>query len=305
MRPRWLVPAFAAFFPVILATYACSIDGGVVDALPLSGSDGGSADAAVSTDAPTTDANGHDGSPLDGAAPDGATGPTLVYANTQSDLYSLDVNSNKLTHLAALSSQCGDNTNDIAIDSSGQLYIFESNDAIYRLALDGTCSGRDVLSAMASDNLKISGRNAGSPVVVSIDTSHTDYYSIDPASTPQANVTKITSGLFSFAPKYDVACSQNGTCWTALDNSHCSAGSSSSCLYSFNADGSGTPVLLGALNVQPQGLAYAGGALYSFADDGSIAKITLGGAPIASIIAVNGATQPDSWNGAGSTSAYP
>ncbi len=305
MRPRWLGAAFAAFFPVILATYACSIDGGVVDALPASGPDGGNADAAVSTDAPMADANGRDGSTLDGAAPDGSTA-MLVYANTQSDLYSLDVNSNKLTHLAALSSQCGDNMNDLAVDSSGQLYIFESNDAIYRLALDGTCSGRDVLSSMASDDLKITGRNAGTPVVVSIDTSHTDYYSIDPASTPQANVTQITNGLFSSAPKYDVACAKSGTCWTALDNSHCSAGSSSSCLISFNADGSGTPVLLGAIGVQPEGLAYAGGALFSFADDGSIAKITLSATPlVASVVAVNGATQPGSWNGAGSSSAYP
>jgi hypothetical protein len=311
MRSRWFILAFALILPGILASFACGLDDSAIEALqgPSSGADATTIDGASGDDAATSDAKADDAH-ADAGADAKIVSTKLVYANTQTDLYSFDVSSLTLSHVATLSPQCGNNTNDLAIDSTGQLYIFESNDAIYALAIDGTCTARDVLSAMASDNLKITGRNAGTPAIVMIDTSHEDYFSIDPASTPQANVVKITNNYFPDSPKFDIVCASDGTCWTALDHSHCSAGSAGSCLYSFQADGSGSPKLLGAINVHPSGLAYANGALYGFDDDGTISSISLGASPVASVYSTSmltfesGATLPGQWYGAGSSSAY-
>lgn len=311
MRTRRIAPAFALIFPGLVSTYACGVDDTVLTAQP-SGGDATTSDVTISyddapsiSDTSTSDAAAHDSS----ADSEASTSPTpqLVYANTQSDLFSFDVVTDTLTHLAALSETCGDNQNDIAVDSSGNLFIFESSDAIYALTLTGTCAGRDQLSSDGNDTLQIASRFAGTPAFIAIDTSHKDIYSLDPASTPTANLTTITSSYFPAAPKYDVTCSKSGTCWTALDNSKCSAGSSSSCLFSFPADGSGTPTSLGAIGVHPTGLAYANNFLYGFDDDGSIVQISLSAPPLATVIAVKLAastTQPDAWNGAGSSSAY-
>jgi hypothetical protein len=315
MRSRRLVFAFALILPGILGSFACGLDETPLTGLPNTNgaSDAAGVDGTIGADGSIGDANTSDAAHLDGGGPDGSiVTPTLVYANTQTDLFSFDVDSRTLTHVAQLSAQCGNNLNDIAINSSGQIYIFESNDAIYELATDGGCSGRNTLDSLASDDLKLTGRNAGTPAVVAIDTSHEDYDSIDPAGVPHAPVVKITNNLFSDgSPKFDIACAQGGTCWTALDQSHCSAGSAGSCLYSFAADGSGTPTLLGAINVHPNGLAYAKGSLYGFDDDGAIAKISIGPGPVASVFSpamitlASGTTQPTAWNGAASTSAYP
>ena len=309
MRSRWLGFAFALFSPlIVVAIAACGLDDSVVEPMgSVNSPDGSSVDGTIG------DGNAGDGSKgdasIDAPPPDGSgTTSQLVYANSQSDLYSFDVTTRTLTHLAALAGNCSDSQDDLAIDATGQLYIFNSNDAIYELAMNGACSNRNVLSAIAGDNLKIAARAAGTPLIVAVDSSHKDYYSIDPASTPNANVTTITTNFFSASPPSDFACSSGGTCWIALGRGECGAGSSSSCLYSFAADGSGTPTILGAIGVQPVGLAYASGALYSFADDGTIAKITLTGSPLASLVTVTlaaGTTTPDSWSGAASSSAYP
>ncbi len=315
-RPaRWSRIAIASIFP--LAIYACGLqDGSIVEiGAPASDASAGADSIVDSPDgASPRDANGDDSNVTDN---DGGTkdsgvdaGPSklLIYANTQTDLFSFDVVSSTLTHVATLSS-CGSNSDDLAMDGVGQLYLIVKNDAIYQLAMSGTCSGRNVLSSNAGDDLRIAARAAGTPSIVAVDTGHPDYFSIDPLSSPKANVTTLKSGEFTANPQTDVACSQGGTCWTTLDHNHCSgAGSTESCLYSFPADGSATATGLGAINSEPVGLAYAGGALYGFNGDGTIDVITLGATPTASAVTVTlagGTTQPSTWLGAASSSANP
>ena len=307
--------AIALFFPAIAASAACGLDDSVVDQIANSDAapDVGSIDGTIPQgDAITSDVgSGSDAKASDAvsdeSAPDTSMPTTaLVYASTVSDLYSFDTATSTLTHVTAISSgSCGNNVSDIAITSAGQLYIFEASSALYALAFDGSCSAREQLSADGSDNLKIATRNAGTPSLVMIDSSKGAYFSIDPSS---GTVAKITDSFFTNNPKYDLACSAGGTCWSALDNSKCGAPNTQSCLFSFNADGSGTPTDAVAIAAQPIGLAYANGFLYGFQADGSIVKITTGASPTVSPITVNpasGTTAPSAWNGAASSSAYP
>ena len=314
-RSRLFSLAVVSVFP--FATYACGLDSGVVISSMGSGGSNG-------TDGAASDGTGGGGGEGGGDSSSGDSGsgsdssstdsgfdsgtPLLVYANTQTDLYSFDVSSSTLTHVASFSS-CGSDLKDIAIDNGGLFYLFVKNDAIYDLTVGGVCSGRNVLSAIAGDDLKISARAAGTPSIVAVDPAQNNFYSIDPASSPQANVNDLNNSEFSANPPFDVTCSNGGTCWSALDHSKCTGSAATdSCLVSFPADGSADATGLGHVNAQPAGLAYAGGALYSFNADGSISKITLGGTPTASAITVNlagGTTQPGSWQGAASTSSYP
>jgi hypothetical protein len=308
--------AIALFFPGVVASAACSLDDSMIE---QEGNPGGSSVDGSTVDGTTpqgdaiaSDVNVEsDGKPVDAGsdvslADSSMPSSTLVYANTDSDLFSFDTATSTLKHVTAISGgSCGNNVSDIAITSAGQLYIFEASSALYALALDGSCSGREVLSADGSDNLKIAARNAGAPSVVMIDTTAKDYFSIDPSS---GAVVKITNNLFTANPKYDFACSASGTCWLALDNSKCGALNTQSCLFSFSADGSGTPSTAVTIAAQPIGLAYVNGFLYGFQSDGSIVKITPGATPTVSPIAVNlasGTTAPTTWSGAASSPAYP
>ncbi len=310
MRARVLGLGVAALFP--LAVFACGLDDSVV----LSGgnnADGGGSDATLGSDAVTTDdasSNDATADANDGIAPNP---PVLnVYATTETELYAFDVIASKLTDLGTLTN-CGASTNfaDLALDSAGQLWMLKQSDAMYKVDRTGNCSGRWVLSggpAGADGPVidKISARNFGNPAIVALDGTNNDYYSIDLSATSTGALTKLNTDLFTDAPGlqygiYDLTCRSDGTCWTALAQS-CSAGATSSCLYTFKADGSAVATGLGAINVQPAGLAYAMGALYNFGADGKISKISLTGSPVGQILTVTGAPLPLSWTGAASGS---
>src|SRR5450432_1630816 len=138
MRSRSVGSAFALFSPLVLISFAaCGLDAGVVQEVASSsdGGNGGGDGTIGAGDGSSNDGSGGDAISGDGAVPDGAmtTGPPLIYANTQNDLFSFDVASSTLTHVVALNNTCGNNQNDLAMDANGHLGIFESNDAIYSL----------------------------------------------------------------------------------------------------------------------------------------------------------------------------
>jgi hypothetical protein len=65
---------------------------------------------------------------------------------------------------------------------------------------------------------------------------------------------------------------------------------------------------LGAIGVEPAGLAYALGNLYNFGVDGVITKIAVGadaGAPLAKNVTTHGAPPPAAWTGAASNAGNP
>ncbi|MGH7326962.1 MAG: hypothetical protein ACREJX_01300 [Polyangiaceae bacterium] len=210
-----------------------------------------------------------------------------------------------LAHVAILSS-CGSNANDIAIDGTGQMYMNVANDAIYKLALDGTCSARNVLDAIAGDHLKIAARAAGTPSIITVDPQHPNLYSLDPNSMGHAHITSINNNELVDNPPYDIACDNAGTCWAFLSHTNCSAGSTNACLYSFPADGSSDAVFVASIAVLPEGLAYANGSLWAFDDIGDIYEVTLA-APVM-VTEKNpthsGFAPPTTYTGAGSSSSY-
>ncbi|MEO8874191.1 MAG: hypothetical protein ABI461_01285 [Polyangiaceae bacterium] len=315
MRSRWRWLIVGGVCPALV--FACGLDDTVVVNEGVSDDGGaGTGDATIGQDGSAT-ADGSvttdDGSVIED---DAGTNPPimLVYANTMTGLYSFDVNSNRVTDLGTFTS-CGATTNlaDLAIDGADQLYLLKQSDAIYKLAGNGTCSGRWVPDTDAILD-KISARADGAPRLTALSGTNDNYYSIDifqPASPNTAVTGKLNADVFPAPGEtglYDFACNKAGTCWTALGNQFCAAGGTSSCLFSFPADGSAKAISLGAIGVQPWGLAYAGGALYSFGVNGVIAKISLGVMPTALVVHPNpagGTTIPGSWLGAASSPAYP
>jgi len=298
--------AIASTLPLVVV--ACGLD----DTAFIqngSGLDGGSgSDATFSADGSSPNDGGvaTDGAAIDGAppGPDGGPPPPppplLVFANTQTELYSFDVGSNLITHLGSFTN-CGSNSNpnDLAIDSVGQMFLLQKSDAIYKLAADAGCSFREVLSENTGSTNKIGGRFNGAPGLLANNDNNNNVYSVDPSS---GTTTLINDTIFPDDGTWDIVCSRAGTCWGAFDHSRCGAGSASSCLYSFQDDGGGTAVSLGEITVHPVGLAYADGALYSFGDDGHIAKIPLAVTPLAAaVLSTNlapGTNAPGAWRGA-------
>ncbi|MEO8877323.1 MAG: hypothetical protein ABI461_17140, partial [Polyangiaceae bacterium] len=234
--------------------------------------------------------------------PDSATAmpAVLVYAVTKTDLFSLDVVSKTLAHVVSFSA-CGTNSDDIAIDGTGQFLILEKNDGIYKVdPTTGACTARQVLSENTDSTNKIGARANGTLQIIALNDGNNNIYSIDPST---GTTTEINGTALPDDGDYDFVCSKTGTCWGAFDHSKCSAGASSTCLYSFADDGGVNAVSLGAIGVHPAGLAYANGTLYSFGDNGSITAIALSGTPTASTFSLTlagGTTQPGQWFGAAS-----
>ncbi len=315
MRARSWVLGVAALFPALV--FACGLDDSVI--VPQGGSDAG-VDGTIGS----SQDGGTDGTTATG---DGATNPDtgvtppvlLVYATTETELYSFDVISGKLTDIGTLAS-CGAPTNfaDLAVDHTGQLYMIKLGDGIYKMDATGNCSDRSVLMSTVGPNdgpniQKISARNSGTPPVVALNTMNNDYYDIDLSAPNAAPLAKLNSDLFTDDPGgnqfgiYDLTCRQDGTCWTALAVG-CTPGAGSSCLYTFQADGSTVATPLGAIGVEPAGLAYALDELYSFGADGMITKIDAradAGAPLARSVTTNGAALPATWTGAASNAGNP
>jgi hypothetical protein len=304
MRARWFGLGLAAFVPALV--FACGLD----DSIEVQGgpgaSDGGGPDGTIS---------GGDGSALDGSPPnDGAetsdvtTIPpvVLVYATTETELYSLDVISSTLVDIGPLAN-CGSPTNfaDLAIDSAGAMYMLKESDAIYEIDSTGNCTVRSVLTMDNGTIDKAAGRNNGTPSVLALNGTNNDLYGVVPTN---GTTTKINADIFPNPPQqtgvYDLACSKGGSCWTALA-SGCTPGAGSSCLYFFPDDGGVVAAGLGAIGVQPAGLAYAMGTLYSFGVDGEVTSIDLSAAPIiAKLVPTHGASLPPTWTGAASAANY-
>lgn len=305
MRARWFGLGAAALLS--LSAFACGLD----DSVELengNGSTSGGGDGGNGTDATIST----DGGAIDGSTPTGDGGTTpdtgsptppvlIVYATTETEFYSYDVISGKLTDIGALTN-CGSPTNlaDLAIDSSGNLFMLKASDAIYALDRTGNCSTRMVPTVDNGGLDKIAGRINGTPGVVVINLSNDDYYAIDP---PTGTVTKINPDLFPNVGQtglYDFACAKTGSCWTALA-SGCNPGLGS-CLYTFPDDGGSVAQGLGAIGVLPAGLVYALGSLYSFGVNGQITQIDLSATPlVAKVVTTNGAALPTAWTGAASS----
>ena len=70
-----------------------------------------------------------------GPSGDGGTASITVYANTDSDLYSLDPQSNAITHIGAFAGMSGatndSNITDVAVNSAGDVYV-NSESVIYK-----------------------------------------------------------------------------------------------------------------------------------------------------------------------------
>ena len=316
MRARWWGFGVAAFFPAVL--FACGLDDSVV--LQMS-PDGGGADSTI--------LGSQEGS-IDGTTPTGdgsspevdAGPPLLIYATTETELYSFDVVSRTLTDIGGLTN-CGSPTNfaDLAIDPTGAMYMLKLSDAIYKLDSTGNCSDRSMITVTSgpADGPfidKIGGRSNATPVIVGLNFTNNDLYAIDMTGAPNtALMTKINADLFTDDKDvgamqfgvYDLACRNDGKCWTALAQG-CNPGAGSSCLYTFRTTNGGeNAVRLGSIGVEPAGLAYAAGTLYSFGVDGVITKIVLAdaGAPAAQSVTINGAPHPSSWTGAASNAGNP
>jgi hypothetical protein len=303
MRAHGLGLGVAALFP--LAVVACGLDDSIdfQGGSNANGGDGGNgSDATLLADGSPGDAS----TTTDGSTtgPDATPPVLLVYATTETELYSFDVISSKLTDIGALTN-CGSSTNfaDLAIDHAGSMYVLKQSDAIYTVDRSGNCTVRSVLSTDNGSIDKIAGRNNGTPGIVALNGTNNDYYGIDPSS---GHTTKINADLFTDTAGetglYDLACASGGTCWTALAVG-CTAGAlTSSCLYTFPDDGGTVARGLGAIGVQPAGLAYANGLLYSFGIDGKIASIDPTATPVvAQLVTTNGAAEPAAWLGAASS----
>ncbi len=271
------------------------------------GADGGGngGDSGGATDGAGGDSGGGGG---DAGADSSAPAEKLVYASTETDLWSYDVTSNVLTKIAPIGC-AGSHRADLAIDSSGQGYVLEANDAVYKISLaDGTCSARNVLDDLTGDDLHITARAAGTPGFLAVDPQNADLTGLDPLAAGNAHVTTIASDYFIDDVPYDVVCDSAGACWTALAHNNCSTGSGSACLYAFPADGSSSPLSRGAIAVLPAGLAYANGSLYAFGANGRIYQIDTSGPPAATekvpAQIIGAATEPSQWSGAASSSSY-
>ena len=310
MRVRLtLVGAIA--FP--LSLYACGLDTGTVIATtPASDGGGVSGDGALvdgGAGGGDSGGGGDAGSGTDsGAGSDAGTdagaGEKLVYACTETDIWSYDVVGNVLTKIAPI--ECaGSHPADLAIDAAGQAYVLEANDAVYKISLtDGTCSARNVLDSLTGDDLHISARAAGTPSFLAVDPQNRSLFGLDPLAASNAHVTTIQSDYFADDVPYDVICSAAGGCWTALAHNNCSSGSGSACIYAFPADASSSPSSRGAVGMLPAGLAFANGSLWAFGEDGRIYRIDTSGPPTATETTpariIGAAAEPSQWFGAGS-----
>ena len=306
---RALIGALA--FP--LGLYACGLDNGVViTTVPHDGGNGGnaSADGANADGAIGDSGGGGDagaGSDAGGGADSGASGDKIVYACTETDIWSYDVTTNVLTKIAPISC-AGSHPADLAIDSSGQAWVLEANDAVYKISLtDGTCSARNVLDSLDGDDLHITARAAGAPGFLAVDPQNADLSGLDPLAAGNAHVITIQGDYFIDNVPHDVACNAAGGCWTALAHNNCSSGAGNACVYAFPADGSSSPLSLGPIGALPAGLAFANGSLWAFGADGRIYQVTTSGALTATEktpTVVGAASEPAQWFGAASTTSY-
>ena len=312
MRARYALIA-AISFPAGL--YACGLDSGTVIATTPGADDGGvSGDGAIGDGANGADSGSDGGSRSDSGSGgdsgvDSGPGPDkIVYANTESDIWSYDVTTSVLTKIAPIGC-AGSHPADLAIDTGGQAYVLEANDAVYKISLaDGTCSARNVLDSLDGDDLHITARAAGTPGFLAVDPQNADLIGLDPLAAGNAHVTTIQNDYFIDNVPYDLACNAAGSCWTALAHNNCSSGAGNACIFAFPADGSSSPTSLGAVGVMPAGLAFANGSLWAFGDNGRIYQVTTSGTLTATektpAQIIGAAAEPSQWFGAASTSSY-
>lgn len=144
-RARFLLGACAAFVPALLHVTGCGGsntqsgfgDGGADESGSSSGGGSGSGNGS----------GGGSGSGSGGSFGDSSTGssgggPTLIYAHTDSELYSMDPNSHQLTDIGPFSAGGGTTPTitDLAVDGNDDIWV-NSETAIYKATLPSSGSG--------------------------------------------------------------------------------------------------------------------------------------------------------------------
>ncbi len=144
LRARFLLGACAAFVPSLFAVSGCGSntesgfgDGGLEGG---SSSGGGSGGGNGSGGGSGSGSGGSFGDSSTGSSSGG--GPTLIYAHTDSELYSMDPTSHVLTDIGPFSAGGGTTPTitDLAIDGNDNIWV-NSETAIYKVTLPASGTG--------------------------------------------------------------------------------------------------------------------------------------------------------------------
>ncbi|MEO8797205.1 MAG: hypothetical protein ABI551_04910, partial [Polyangiaceae bacterium] len=226
------------------------------------------------------------------------------------DIYSFDVTTDTIHHVASFSGgNCG-LLNDIAIDASGR--FFGASDVTVTQADGGTdthyttvsiqitgtqatCTPIDPSQRMTHTSLGF--RSAGDMLGVSfIDSAYVG--TVNPANgVAKENVFLLDATDDDAA---DVTCSKDGTCWASLFF----PSSTTPAIVSFSDTLTGAPATTLTSNLSCWGLAYADHSLYCFKSSGGIAQVDLTSAPpkvtILALHMDDASSIPTYWSGAAS-----
>lgn len=253
-------------------------------------------DSGSTTDSGTSDAHAADPGPI-------------LWGIDSTAIYSVSASTGAVHRVATFSGGCT-SLNDIAIDSSGQLYGAETWDStddagnpisyytpakitVNTAASTATCTPVDpsVHSQQASLGFRAGGDMLGVSFVDSTYVATVNPYT----AATQANLFQLDVVSFNGD---DVACSSTGTCYGSVGM----GGTPNVVAFSDTLSGSATSVWSGASTCW--GMAYAANAAYCFVSDGSIMKLDLTTSPAtATTLALHsdGSTAlPTYWSGAAS-----
>ncbi len=143
---RWQLVSFASLL------VACSGPGGFNDDGGTPKDSGGGNDSTPANDSGTTFGDSSTDSPTGG---DG--GVSIIYANTDDTLYTLDPQSNAITMIGKFSGVSGTtndtNVTDVAVNSSGEVYV-NTESVIYKATLPTNPPGTVNLTKIATITLK-------------------------------------------------------------------------------------------------------------------------------------------------------
>lgn len=274
------------------------------------GDDGGTPTADATT--PATD-GGHEARPDGGGGETDAgkpPGPPLLYGITGSDLYSFDVTTDTVHHIASFSSgNCGF-LNDIAVDASGHFFgasnltvsqsdggttTYYTTVTIQITGTQATCTPIDPSQAMTHTSLGF--RSAGDMLGVSF-TDSPYVGTVNPANGVAKEKMFLLDSTNDNAS--DVTCSKDGTCWASLWYPP----TNGPAIVSFSDTLTGAAATTLTSNLDCWGLAYAAHALYCFESGGGIAQIDLTSAPpkvtILALHMDDASHIPTYWSGAAS-----